>query len=217
MISVDELVTELRGHLGVDEFDDVGTQVSCLLLLNRSFKELLNKFNFRETEGSETLALVLGQAEYPCNIDLDAIHTIAIDDLITGMRKQVDRATVEFYNNNFVNNELAYTCPTHYFRENRKIIFYPTPEQAYNVTIKKWITLQDLASGVIPAVPEVWHEIILLGAVWRGFLKMGDYNRCTAARNHHAALINTTVPVESKEETDSRHAGLEVFGLTRDY
>jgi hypothetical protein len=63
---------------------------------------------------------------------------------------------------------------------------------------------------VNPDIPQEWHELILFGGVWRGYIKLGDYNRANAMKNHQVGLIESTVPVEAKEETDSRDVGLSI-------
>lgn len=77
--------------------------------------------------------------------------------------------------------------------------------------MRYWTVLDDLSTTQNPNVPRNWHEIVKFGALWRAFVDAGDYQRAKAAKTFHTDLINSTVPVEAKEEEDNSRAHLEVI------
>ncbi len=67
----------------------------------------------------------------------------------------------------------------------------------------------------MPDIPQQWHELILMGAIYRGYKRIGDYPRANQALAHWERKVAQVKPVEQKEEADSHFSGLEVIG--RDY
>ena len=209
------LESELRVHLG-----DLGsselTPNDALLLLNRSYWELLDKFPFREKEETATFETVIGQRNYAVPSPFEALQMLSILDLTSGGYAPLERAGNWEYESIRETTDDNRGKPTKYYREEAKIRLHPIPDDIYTLTIKYWTTLADLnLSGSNLLIPRGWHEMVLYGGVWRGFLRLRDYEAAQTFKNHQIALINSSVPVEAKEERDSHAAGLEVLG--RDY
>lgn len=213
-INLGLLRTELREHLGVDsgELSDS----SADLLLNRTYWELMAKFHFRETESSTTMTTTQGMREYPVPVDLDSLRISAIVDPLSGQHTQLERMTIKQYESDYSQDTEEQGFPTKYFRADGSIVLWPTPDDTYTIVLHYRTRLNDLAdSGDIPNFPQDWHEIILKGAVWRGYTRFGDYQRSPKAKSDYYDAIATAVPTESKEEFDSSTAGVSVLG--RDY
>ena len=49
-----------------------------------------------------------------------------------------------------------------------------------------------------------------MGGHWRGLARLRDFEGAREVKNQQISLINSTVPVESKEEVDSPLAGIEI-------
>ena len=209
-----QLKDELRAHLGVDDNDLPDADAD--LLLNRAYWELLDKFPFREKEVSGTFQTVVGTAIYGMPSPFEALRQLSIEDLETGQHTPLKRMTVYEYEKLFVNQTTLQSKPWGYVRESCSAKLYPTPDQIYTLTIKYWTTLADLVNDTdTPPIPQVWHEIILYGGLWRGYVRLGDLSRSAQIEAKQATLINTITPTEGKEEFDSHTAGVEVLG--RDY
>jgi hypothetical protein len=120
------------------------------------------------------------------------------------------------YENIFVNNPdtSEQDKPTKYTREANGIRLWRTPDQAYNLTIRYWTVLQGLnvQSNNTPPLPQVWGEIILMGGIRRGFLRLGDYARAKAAQSEQDDMIQKRVLVVAKEAQDTHRGGLDVIG-----
>lgn len=215
MLDLAQLIISLRTHLGMDN-DDLPDD-KATLLLNRSYWEIVDKFNFREKEVTATFQTERGVSRYNMPDPFEALRQISIPltDENPKPHKPLERMTIYEYENLIVEGEANYGRPEKYGREGCFARLWPTPDKAYTLTIKYWTTLSDFdsTSPVIqrPEIPQVWHEIILYGAVWRGFLEIGDFARGNEVKTHQISLINSTSPVEAKEEFDTHTGGVEVI------
>lgn len=217
-LDVAQLRTDLRKHCGVTNDTDTGfDDATCDLLLNRSLWQLDNKFPFREKEVTKTFPTVVGVRLYAPPVLFEALRQLSIEDLTDQSHSTLDRATPFFYENNFVNNSDAQAKPTHYVREGANIRLWPTPDQIYTITYKHWITIADIddTNPDFP-LPKNWYEILLYGAVFRGFLQLRNSLMAMEFKNQQVALINDVVPVEAKEEIDSHRSGVSIMGYEAD-
>lgn len=207
-IQVSILRTELRDHTGDDttSLDNDG----CDLLLNRSYWELIDKFPFREKEAAATFSYVDGTRLYDVPTSFEAVrHIIVIDD-DDDMHVRLKQMDLEVYHQKYVANTDNEGKPEYYIRYNDQFYAYPTPDEAYSGVIEYWKTLTDLSDYQDPELPQVWHEIILYGAVWRRLLEFRELLAAREFKNHQIALINSTSPVQAKEEADTSLAHVEV-------
>lgn len=213
-LSLTELRTELRVHLGMEETDtDELSNDDADLLLNRAFWELLNKFNFREEEQSSTFNTIQGTEFYSLPTLFESVRNIAIQNIdVAETWVPLDRLSIDEYTKNLDDAPAGEAIPTTYFREESGIRLQPIPDKdTYVIKLKHRITLADLSSSNLTLViPEVWHEIILYGGLWRALHRVRDYEAAREIKNQQIALINSTVEVEGKEEVDSSLAGIEI-------
>lgn len=213
-ISLALLRTELRDHLGVDDIDLPNSDAD--LLLNRSWWEVMNKFDFREKEASRTFTTVAGTRSYANPVTQEAVQSVWVSDLYDGTRKQLDQLEIPTFEARYDSDTDARGKPEVYTRQNADMLLDPVPDDVYTITVYHLAILSDIPAGG-PDVPQEWHEIILFGAIYRGFLRMGLHNRAKAIRKEQVDMISSTVPVRSKEQTDSRMAHVEVPNLRANY
>jgi hypothetical protein len=210
MLSVSDMIAGVRKVTGEDS-DDISDD-DVTLLLNESWWEIMDKFNFREKESTGTEDTVAGQINYPAPKPFEAIRQISITDPNTGQHYKLLRMLPSTYEN-YVNDDPAQNdMPTHYVREGCLFRLWPTPDNIYTLTLKYLTVLPDLDEVLfpIPPIPQVWGELIKMGGIWRRFRDIGDVTRMTVYTNVQVRLINSTSPVETKEEYDSKEARLEV-------
>lgn len=208
-IDTGTLISELREHLGLDE-DDLDDD-AALLLLNRSYWSMLDKFPFREKEVTASFATVDATNLYAVPTPFDALRSLAIKNDDSDAYIPLKRMTQKEYDKIYVDNTSEEGFPEKYYREKNCVKLWPTPDDAYTITIRYWTVLDDLDDPTgEPGVPQNWHEILLFGAIWRGYYRLGDVVRGERLKKLDATLINEAVPTESKEERDSEEAGLEV-------
>lgn len=217
-ISVAQLILLLRSTTGQDSFilpdTSSGTIIGATDFLNRSFWEIANKFQFRVNEGTVADVTVAGQASYNPPTSMDAISHISILNPTSNEYERLLPMTIEDYRSKLNLESSNESQSTNYVRYGDVYYLYPTPNDIYTTQIDYLETLSDLVSGN-PPVPREWHEIILYGAAWRVFLDVnGDIARSQYYTNMQTRLMNTTVPVQAKEEMDYSNAGVNVRGRT---
>lgn len=216
-MSLTNLRTELRYSLGVDSIDFPNPRVDELL--NRALWELTEKFPFRETETSTDFTLLANTAKYTMPGNFEALLDITILDPNTNQWTALLRSTKVNYDsslNTTVVPVSSAVIPCEYVRDNDCIIFFPTPVIGYDVKMRYIKSITDLTDNTATlGLPQSWGEIVLLGATWRGFISLGDYERANAAKSHQISLISSSVPVEAKEEFDTHYGGVEVYGRDR--
>lgn len=215
MIDTPTLITELRVHLGGLDSTEL-SDTDALLLLNRAYWELLDRYKFREKETTATFSIDKGTTFFDIPVPFEAIQLLSIEDVNTFQHSTLDRMSKFEYENllNLNPDESAQAKPKKYLRENAGIRPWPIPDQCYSLTITYWTTLSDLVNtgGNLPGPPQIWGEVILQGAIARGFRKLGDYTRAKAAMDEFERLNTTYELVPSKEAGDTHRAGMNVMG-----
>lgn len=217
-LSLSNLESELLEHLGVESTDFTNGMTDVDLLLNRSYWKVLSEYKFKEKETTTIISTVDGTSSYNLAtlispIIFDALQSVSIEDPINFNHTTLDEMKFQEYQDNFINSTDEEDKPTRYIRDgqNGNIIFYRTPDQVYSVTLNYWQILSDIQSSG-PVIPKEWHEVVLFGAVYRGFYRFGDYNRGDKATKVYNKLISESTPVEVKEKSNIPHAGLTVLG-----
>lgn len=212
-INVSTLIDELRVHLGGLDSTEL-SDTDALLLLNRAYWELIDKYKFREKELTASFPLVAGEAFYQVPQPFEAIQLLSIEDVNTFRQTTLDRMTQFEFENIRTADPNDVDKPTKYLRENAGIRLWKTPDQIYTLTIKYWTILDDLVKGVtvLPGPPQAWHEVILHGGIARGFRRLGDYTRADAVMTEYDRLNNVYELVPSKEAADTHRGGLDVMG-----
>lgn len=209
-IALDTLRSELREHLGVDEveLDDD----ACDLLLNRAYWELLDKFPFREKEVSATFETAAGTILYSMPSPFEAMRQLSIVNPDTSEHTYLRKFDIRDYEENFVDTVDNRGYPTNYVREGCAVRLWPTPDATYTVVLKYWTVLEDMSdTNDSPGIPQNWHEMILYGALWRGYFRFGDHLRGKSTQQMWGAMLAGTKPVESKEEIDTHYAALQAM------
>ncbi len=211
-LDLTQLRDTLRTTLGVPTNHPKFDTTALDLLLNRSYWALLSSLEFREKEATGTFPTVASERYYDLPTSFDYLRHLSILDPNTGGHIQLIQMSPAEYENNYNETSSYEGIPTNYVREGCGIRLYPTPDQAYTVTIKYAITLADLsASNTDPGIPQEWHEIIGYGAAYRGLLMLGDFPRY----QQYYALYNAEVlklkPTKFKEEEDNRFASVTVY------
>jgi hypothetical protein len=213
---LETLRDELREHTGVD-IDDL-PDPDADLLLNRSFWELMNKFRFRETECTAKSTLTVGDAFLSLPVAphlFEALRKISYKDPVSFEWRVIRRQSLDSLENNASDDVEDRGPPIWYTRDQNGIRLQSVGgagvDLPYEFRIKYWVTLDDLddTNTEVP-LPVVWDEILLFGAVWRLYRRLGNHMLGREMRNAQIDLINSTAAVEGKEEEDSPLAGVEV-------
>jgi len=211
MIALATLRTQLRRHLATDDTDLPDSDAD--LLLNRTYWELQEKFHLRETEASTTITTVAGTREYTLPASFESLRLSSYVDPDTDQHTKLEQMSQKTYEDLYNADAENESAPTNYFRDNDSIFFWPTPDAIVTIVIWHRAKLDDLSvANTEPQLPRSWQEMLLIGAVYRGFMMMNDYTKANAAKSHYIQLIQSAVPVESKEQEDYSTAGVSVRG-----
>lgn len=208
-ISTDSLIKGVRKATGQDE-DDL-PDIDALLYLNQSYWELLDKYPFREKEVRGTWPTVIGTRIYNVPNPFEALRHLAVVNPDTMKHEPLRQMGHDEYEQTYVDTVDNRGSPTRYIREGNQMLLWPTPDKVYTIVMRYWTTLEDLSASNDPNMPQNWHELVKFGGIWRVFVDAGDYQRANAMKKLQENLINSTVPVEAKEEEDNSRAHLEVI------
>jgi hypothetical protein len=205
-LNIGNMRAGIRKATGIEAGDPDLTTPEIDLYLNRSLWEIDNKFPFKEKEKTVTFETIVDVRNYDVPEPVDAVKSLAIQDLHSAQTKTLRYMETFEYDNNYTANSDFNGKPWGYTREGCFV----------RLVLKRWITIDDLTDANATAeLPIVWHEVIQLGGLWRCFIDLGDVARANQIKNHQVALINSIVPTQAKEEGNDKYAGVEV--LRADY
>lgn len=207
-LSLQQMRDKVRKPLGVDSDDMPDPDVD--LLLNVSWWEVADLFEFHEKDSNRSYNTVIGTPNYAVSSDIEGLDQVVIEDTISGQRTTLDPMSLLVYESSFVDNPNVLGKPTNYVRRGGEVILYPTPDKVYPIIEYYQKTLADLESGG-PPIPQAWHEIIVYGAVYRGFADFGDYNRSRAAKQMQMELMSVKETPETQEKADRPYAGVRIL------
>lgn len=207
-LSLQVLRDKLRKHLGDLDTNDL-SNADADLLINQSAWEVFDLFDFRDKAASTTITTISGTNTYTLPVDLEGLQSVSIKDINSLDYMPLKQEEVLEYEENLSDRTDSQGEPDSYLRRGSSIILNPIPNDVWSLRVAYQRTLSDIAANG-PTIPQPWHEVILYGAVWRGFLEFGDYNRGEAMKKVQATLINPKETTEQKEKYDYREAGLTV-------
>jgi hypothetical protein len=180
--------------------------------LNRTWWALASQLRFNERDAEDSFTTTADTESYTLPVDSDAVQRVVIQDTDSSdwiALKRIDDWTM------FPLKDTTDTAiPSHYSRRGDDFILWPIPDDEYDVRVKYLRTLDDIqASG--PDAPQEWHEVILWGAIARGFFADGDWDRGTKAQAQQALYIQSLDTEEVRETEDRVYSGVRV--LRRQY
>jgi hypothetical protein len=202
-LSLALLREDLRIHLGMDETDlpDVETD----RLLNRSWWPMAATLRFAERDATTTFDTVASTSAYDIPVEVDSVQkVIAKKEGETSFYSLIKITDWNMFELKDTEDE---DRPKYYSRRGSDFILYPTPDAVYNIEVKFLQTLDDIQSSGLD-VPQEWHEVVLWGAISRGFFVRGDWNRGKEAQNQQAIYLQSLDTQDAKEHEDSIYSGL---------
>lgn len=197
---------DLRTHLGVDESDL--PDAAADRLLNRAWWPMAAQLRFNEKDAEYTFTTVAGTEAYSFPSDSDAVERVVIQESPNSKWEPVNK--IDDWTMFGKEDDDNTGVPSYYSRRDNEFIFFPIPDDEYPVRVKYQRTLSDIESSG-PGVPQEWHEVILWGAVSRGFFVLGDWTRGKDAQAQQAIFLATLSTQEERESFDRPMAGLTVL------
>jgi hypothetical protein len=211
-LTLANLRSSTRKALGVESTDTGWGDTEIDLLLNTSWWELQDVFSFREAEIDRTFNTVAGTASYATATGHNNTQVLSIEDDDSSQHTLLNPISEIEYESVFVDTTAARGKPTRYMRRGSSIILWPTPDDVYEIKEYYIKTLDDIASGG-PTIPQAWHELIWLGAAFRGFLELGDVNKAYAYRRLQGlpSVTETKQETKAKEKQDVQFAAVQLL------
>ena len=203
----------LRKSLGGLDSNDMSDD-ECDELLNLALWEVEDQFPFEIKETEYATTLVTNQSEYDLTgiTELDAIRSVSYLDE-NGKRHVLDRMERkeydDLYDDGTVNDRTGF--PAKYNREGNVLYIWPPAETSLSGNVLTLAMKEGLASIAASGtgLPKNWDGIILQGAIAWGHNLLQDYDLRDKAENWKISKIRATVTTKSKEQKDSRYAGLQ--------
>ena len=188
----------------MDETDLPNTDADRLL--NRSWWAMSSQLRFSEKDGTYNFSTVAETNAYALPTDSDAIQKVVLrfaegdpwEPLIKISDWNMFSLSADTKDEG---------VPTHYARRGDNFILWPVPDDEYSVSVKYLKTLADIQSSG-PEAPQEWHEVVLWGAISRGFFARGDWARGTSAQNQQAIYLQALDTEEDREQEDRIYAGV---------
>jgi hypothetical protein len=194
---------ETRFWLGGRQSDDEGmTDARVDLFLNWAYRHISRPtiFPHRELQSSTTFTFTTSDGDYAFVADIGltaASNLVAIRDLVNesqGNRleprsiRQLDEFRFD------AAGSLIEGRPELYALDGTTLYVYPAPSSSYNgdtVRLRYWAEIAALASsGAASTLATDWDEVIIQGAVWRGWKALNQPERAEIAKVEFGQLTN---------------------------
>jgi hypothetical protein len=211
-LTIAQMRSLVRKPLGVEETDDGWSDTDVDLLLNMTLWELTEILDLRLKEEESTDTTVDGTRDYDMPAAYEALEIVSITDPDTNKHVPLIRTTDIAVEQVYDEDEDSRGFPTHYYRRNGFIRLHPTPDDEYtlNIFYRQEVSSIDTDSTAT-GLPRNWDEIVVAGAIARGYINLGDWIRSNAAESRYHTLIGKRTPTKAKEAKDE-NAGLRILG-----
>lgn len=173
--------------------------------VNLTMIEFGYAFKFRELEGLNTIATVIGTASYSPFNDWRMWHELGIrlSDNSTGEnlgRMIPETREVYLQHINTVDSE-SFGQPSKYHQYNANLYIRPVPDDIYVLNCHYWKKITPLAAPTdLSPFKDDWDEIILTGAIAKACRAVGELDRMTAFKNEFLGLVRSRVVEEDIEQ-----------------
>lgn len=155
--------------------------------INDAYNEFYASLPLPETQESYGQTLVAGQPLYLTPLSVDAIRTVSASDPADA----TSGATLEKKDQVFYRKlPVRSGQPEFWFHENRMLVFWPTPDAAYPVTIDCFVNPLPLTADTdYPALDDKWHEPLLKAAKYRAWEGVQNDAKAALVSNETSRLI----------------------------
>lgn len=203
-----QLRSELRIHLGLDSVDLSNTDAD--ILLNRGYWELQGKLKLPQNNIQDSFSTVAGTSHYAITYPDVAIITVALkkDDVWT----RLDPTDESTYINERDEKTESRDIPTRYLIIGTNLILDPIPNDVYTIQVTRHEVLTDLSdSNPNFALDIVLNEVLLLLAVYNGFIRKRDFNSAYRINAIIDDKLSTYVPKEVREQESWKYAQVQII------
>jgi len=195
-MNVNQMQQELVWRLG--NRTDLGSR--SLVWLNDAYFELLlsPRFTYFELDRQFAFATVPQQRVY------DIITMVPTLWIILDLRNETMQQKIARYHwSEFDRKWRVFAIPVRYARFARTIEFDPTPDKAYDITMRYRLRPPELIQGANHLLTREWDEVIITMAVQKGWEALEQWEKSTAQKQIVETQLATREEPHSLEDADS--------------
>ena len=207
-----DLQIEIAGPLGKTALLNAGADSSLSRRwCNFAMQEFGYALKFRELIGTDnTLVSVAGTETIDLPTDFRYIHDDGI--LVTSPESRIGKLIPETRNNFLLHRGYIQASargqPSHYHvyptasKPSGALFLRPVPDSTViTLLVHYWKKITAFStSGTTSPFPDDWDDVILAGAIYRGFRYYGEFDRYQNVRNDYLALLKSRVNDSQMEE-----------------
>lgn len=155
--------------------------------INDAYQDIFASLALPESKRGFGLTMVVGQSMYLLPASVDTVRSIsATDPRFTNLGGTLQKTDVYSYRK----YPIQTGQPDYWFREQNMLVFWPTPDAAYTVSIDAVIKPALLTSDLhYPALEDKWHEIILKSAKMRAWEAVQNDTKSALVENSVVRLV----------------------------
>lgn len=199
-MNLGELDDELKLLLG--NRSDI-TESRRWLWINNAQKELAYAFPYFQNADKATTYMVINQSEYTLPFNCIAIYSLS--DIT--LKRKISRTSFRKFDNIDARQK---GNPTHYTRFGNRFELTPVPIATNLMLLRFGKVIPSMSHrSDNPTLPDVWHEVILIGAEVRGWRALRQLDQMAITKNEYLQLVRSREPEWEQEESDEEW-GIEV-------
>lgn len=170
--------------------------------VNEALQKIYRKGNFRLNSLTEDFPTVASTSAYTLPSDfLKLASVFNADD-----NDPLVPVTLEEYDD----LDDSSGKPYHYTVDGNDLVLYPTPDAAYNITLRYYNTSVELAADTDePNLPEDYHYLLEHYALWRAYMAEHDFE---AAEYHRGIFEKDLVEVVGELQSDTEKPPVQIEG-----
>lgn len=195
-MTVDQMQAELIYRVG----NRTDIQARSMTWLNDAYFELLlsPRFTYFELDKSFPFTTVAQQRVYDI-VSMIPDLWIILDLRNETLQQKIDR----FHWSEFDRKWRVFAIPVRYARFGPTIEFDPTPDKAYDITLRYRLRPPQLTTGGLTLLPREWDEVIITMAVQKGWEALEQWDKATAQKQIVESQLGLREEPASLEDADS--------------
>lgn len=195
-MNVDQMLAELTWRIG----NRTDISARTLVWLNDAYFELLlsPRFTYFETDRSFGFSTLPQERTYNIVTMIPDLWFI-LDLRNETMQQKIDR----FHWSEFDRKWRVFSIPVRYARFGPQIEFDPTPDKAYDITVRYRLRPPELVSGGNHLLPREWDEVIITMAVQKGWEALEQWEKATAQKQIVETQLGMREEPHNLEDADS--------------
>jgi hypothetical protein len=200
----DALTTALARDLSTTQLDG---------WIHGSMYEFGYALKFHALEATGQFSTESGKYVYDPNDDFRVMHEVGMQIVSPSdcIGRLIPETRVSWRLHRDTDPTASFECPPQYYHVfGNQIFVRPAPGSGYVVEYDYWKKIPIMSDpSSVSVFSADWDDIILVGALYRGFRDFGEFDRYKNVRNDFLGLIRSRVAEEDLEEFPEGGIGVE--------